>query len=84
MDKPGTYRIKVEDGEETAPTIIDAVRAEGHKVTRLSLTRPTLDEVYLEYTGRSIREEEESKEGFSSQRLAMRKARGQRTRGFGH
>ncbi len=80
----GTYRIKVEDGEETAPTIIDAVRAEGHKVTRLSLTKPTLDEVYLEYTGRSIREEEESKEGFSSQRLAMRKARGQRTRGFGH
>ena len=80
----GTYRIKVEDGEETAPTIIDAVRAEGHKVTRLSLTKPTLDEVYLDYTGRSIREEEESKEGFSSQRLAMRKARGQRARGFGH
>ncbi len=80
----GTYRIKVEDGEETAPTIIDAVRAEGHKVTRLSLTKPTLDEVYLEYTGRSIREEEESKEGFSSQRMAMRKARGQRSMGFGH
>ena len=79
----GTYRIKVEDGEETAPTIIDAVRTEGYKVTRLSLTKPTLDEVYLEYTGRSIREEEESKEGFAAQRMAMRKARGQRAMG-GH
>lgn len=75
----GTYRIKVEDGEETAPTIIDAIRTEGHKVTRLSLTKPTLDEVYLEYTGRSIREEEEAKENVFSQRMAMRRARsGQR------
>jgi ABC-2 type transport system ATP-binding protein len=78
-----TYRIKIEEGEETAPTIIDAVRAEGYKVTRLSLTKPTLDEVYLEYTGRSIREEEETKEGFASQRIAMRRARGERAMG-GH
>jgi ABC-2 type transport system ATP-binding protein len=78
-----TYRIKVVDGEETAPTIIDAVREQGHKVTRLSLTKPTLDEVYLEYTGRSIREEEESREGFATQRMAMRKARGARAMG-GH
>jgi len=72
----GIYRIKVEDGEETAPSIIEAIRTEGHKVTRLSLTRPTLDEVYLEYTGRSIREEEATKESFFSQRVAMRRARG--------
>jgi len=79
----GAYRIKVVDGEETAPIIIDAVRAEGHKVTRLALTKPTLDEVYLEYTGKSIREEEESREGFRAQRIAMRRARGERTIG-GH
>jgi len=79
----GAYRIKVIDGEETAPTIIEAVRAGGHKVTRLSLTKPTLDEVYLEYTGRTLREEEETKEGFRAQRIAMRRARGERTRG-GH
>ncbi len=73
-----TYRIKLEDGEETAPSIIDAVRAEGHTVTRLSLTKPTLDEVYLELTGKSMREEEESKESFFSQRIVMRRARGER------
>jgi len=75
----GTYRIKLVDGEETAPTIIDAVRAEGYKVTRLALMKPTLDEVYLEYTGRSIREEEESREDFRAQRITMRRARGERT-----
>jgi len=71
-----TYRIKVEDGEETAPTVLDAIRAEGHKVTRLSLTKPTLDEVYLEYTGRSMREEEESRDAAFKQRVTMRRARG--------
>jgi len=73
-----TYRVKVEDGEETAPTVLDAIRAEGHKVTRLSLTKPTLDEVYLEYTGKSMREEEESKEAAFKQRVTMRRARGER------
>jgi len=72
----GAYRIKVEDGEETAPIILDAIRAQGHSVTRLSLTKPTLDEVYLEYTGKSLREEEESKESMFRQRATLRRARG--------
>lgn len=72
----GTYRIKLQDGEETAPTILDALRAAGHNVTRLSLTKPTLDEVYLEYTGRSLREEEESRDAAFRQRVTMRRARG--------
>ncbi len=79
----GTYRIKVVNGEETAPVIIDAVRADGHKVTKLNLTKPTLDEVYLEYTGKTLREEEESKESFRAQRMTMQKSRGQSVRG-GH
>jgi len=72
----GTYRIKLEDGEETAPSIIEAIRSDGHKVTRLSLTKPTLDEVYLEYTGKTMREEEESSEAMFRQRVTMRRARG--------
>jgi len=71
-----TYRIKLEEGEETAPSIIEAIRSEGHRVTRLSLTKPTLDEVYLEYTGKTLREEEESRESFFQQRAALRRARG--------
>jgi ABC-2 type transport system ATP-binding protein len=72
----GTYRIKVENGEETAPSIIDAVRAEGHKVARLSLAKPTLDEVYIEFTGKSLREEEGSKVTAIRQRETLQKAQG--------
>lgn len=72
----GAYRIKLEEGEETAPAVLDAVRAAGQSVTRLSLTKPTLDEVYLEYTGRTLREEEGSRDDMFRQRVTMRRARG--------
>ncbi|MFI5449132.1 MAG: ATP-binding cassette domain-containing protein [Candidatus Bathyarchaeia archaeon] len=52
-----SYRVKATSGEEAAPEIIDLLRNRGYHVTRISLTKPSLDEVYLEYTGRSIREE---------------------------
>lgn len=70
-----SYRIKAESGEVTAPLIIEALRKKGYTVTRLSLTEPTLNEVYLEYTGRAIRDAEESKEAFRTQRITLRRAR---------
>jgi ABC-2 type transport system ATP-binding protein len=51
------YRIKTEFGELTAPSVMDALRIGGAKVIRISIAKPSLDQVYLEYTGRSIREE---------------------------
>jgi ABC-2 type transport system ATP-binding protein len=71
----GAYRIKAENGEATAPLIIEALRKRGYTVTRLSLTEPTLNEVYLEYTGRALRDIEESKEAFRMQRITLRRAR---------
>jgi ABC-2 type transport system ATP-binding protein len=71
----GSYRIKAEIGEVTAPFIIEALRKKGYTVTKLSLTEPTLNEVYLEYTGRSLRDAEESREAFAAQRMTMRRAR---------
>jgi ABC-2 type transport system ATP-binding protein len=72
----GMYMIKSENGEVTAPLIIEALRKEGHVVTKLSLTQPTLNEVYLQYTGRSMRDAEESREAIFAQRATMRRARG--------
>jgi ABC-2 type transport system ATP-binding protein len=71
----GSYRIKAEFGEITAPLIIEALRKKGYTVTKLSLTEPTLNEVYLEYTGRAIRDTEESREAFREQRITLRRAR---------
>jgi ABC-2 type transport system ATP-binding protein len=51
------YRIKTELGEQTAPAVLEALRLGGAKVTRISIAKPSLDQVYLEYTGRNIREE---------------------------
>jgi ABC-2 type transport system ATP-binding protein len=70
-----TYRIKAEFGEVTAPLIIENLRKKGYAVAKLSLTEPTLNEVYLEYTGKSLRDTEESREAFRSQMMTMRRAR---------
>jgi len=71
----GAYRIKAELGEVTTPLIIETLRKNGYTVTKLSLTEPTLNEVYLEYTGKSMRDAEESREAIATQRMTMRRAR---------
>ena len=70
-----TYRIKAELGEEASPQITDLIRSKGLHVTRVSLTKPTLDEAYLEFTGRNLREEEVDKLQMFRQRVTMRRAR---------
>ncbi len=69
------YRIKSEVGEESSIQIIDLVRSRGLHVTKISLTKPTLDEAYLELTGRSIRDEETNKMDMFKQRVTMMRAR---------
>ncbi|MDG6899188.1 MAG: ATP-binding cassette domain-containing protein [Nitrososphaerota archaeon] len=69
------YRIKSEVGEESSIKVIDLVRSKGLHVTRIALTKPSLDEAYLEFTGRSIREEEAGKMDAFKQRVTMMRAR---------
>jgi len=69
------FRLKVVNGEETAPVILDVVRSQNLKVTRISISKPTLDEVYLERTGRSMREEEGNREDLFRRRITMRRAK---------
>jgi ABC-2 type transport system ATP-binding protein len=69
------YRIKTEKGEEVSPLIMSLIQSKGLHVTKISLTRPTLDEAYLELTGRTLREEETNKWSMRSQRRTMRTAR---------
>ena len=71
----GTCRLKVKSGEQTAPEVINAVAAAGLKLRRIWLSKPTLDEVYLEYTGRSLRHEEVDRETVRTQRMNMRRRR---------
>ncbi len=55
----GEYRVKVKNGEEALPRILRILEERGIKVVYASLVKPTLDQVFVEYTGREYREEEE-------------------------
>lgn len=69
------FRIKAESGEEAAPLIFEFLRNKGIKIKSLSITKPTLDEVYLEYTGRRLREEQSTFEEMLQFRRTIRRSR---------
>jgi daunorubicin resistance ABC transporter ATP-binding subunit len=50
--------VIVEDGGAAVPELLRALGAAGLGVARLSLTSPTLDDVFLKHTGHTIRQEE--------------------------
>ncbi len=54
----GTYRVKAPRGEELIPTLVEACTRAGIGLAGVSLKRPSLDEVFLEFTGREYREDE--------------------------
>ncbi len=49
-------RLYVERGEESLPTILHILDDAGMNVHTIALARPTLDDVFLRQTGRSLRE----------------------------
>jgi ABC-2 type transport system ATP-binding protein len=69
------YRIKAKEGEVIIPSVIEIARRWGDRVLRVSLKKPSLDDAYLEYTGRSIREGEGGSDEVRKQRFTMRRAR---------
>jgi ABC-2 type transport system ATP-binding protein len=53
-----SYRIKCARGETLVPLAVEACYRSGAAVTGVTVKRPSLDEVFLEFTGREFREEE--------------------------
>jgi ABC-2 type transport system ATP-binding protein len=53
-----SYRIKIPRVEKALPQIVDGISERGLKISDISFTRPTLDQVFLEVTGRQIRDGE--------------------------
>ena len=50
--------LGVEKGEEKIPNIIEIAQSLNIKVKSISVRKPTLDDVFLYYTGRTIRDQE--------------------------
>ncbi len=55
---PNTVKIKVENADEALPRVINFISQHELSTIKLTVQKPSLDEVFLEYTGRSIRDEE--------------------------
>jgi len=55
---PNSIRLKVKNSDIDLPDLIQYISSNSLAVTRLTVQKPSLDEVFLEYTGKSIREEE--------------------------
>jgi ABC-2 type transport system ATP-binding protein len=52
----GTIRLYVDSGELAMPAIFSLLHREGVELRAISLSRPSLDDVFLRHTGRSLRE----------------------------
>jgi ABC-2 type transport system ATP-binding protein len=54
-----TVRARVENGGTAVPGIISALEGRGIPVASVTMSRPSLDDVYLHFTGRDFRTEDE-------------------------
>jgi len=70
------YRIKVSKGEEALPKIMEKVLKMNLRISKVSLVKPTLDQVYLEYTGRSLRETQGETGEIWRRMMTLRRIRG--------
>jgi ABC-2 type transport system ATP-binding protein len=50
-------KVRVENADESLPELMSFLFQRGIKLHTLSVQKPSLDEVFLQYTGRSLREE---------------------------
>ncbi len=59
-----TLRIYVDNGAQNLPSLIDSVKEAGGIVSSVSIHQQSLEDVFIHYTGKSIREEEAKKVSF--------------------
>ena len=52
----GLYRIKLTRTETSLPTIVETVTRKGLKISDITLVKPTLDQVFLQITGNTMRD----------------------------
>ena len=65
--------VYVDKGESAAPSVMRLLSNRGIEVDALSVSKPSLDDVFLKYTGRSIRAEEGTATSFT--RMMQRRGR---------
>ncbi len=69
------YRMKLPKTEKALPIIVEGVLKQGMQINDISFTKPTLDQVFLEVTGKSMRDEDTSESDSVIQNFMMERAR---------
>jgi len=76
LGKDGIYQIIVSQrGDKIIPKIFSLSQNNKVNINSIRLKRPSLEDVYLYFTGRTMREEEESRENLLKTRIMKRRIR---------
>ncbi len=70
------YQAVVEDGASAVPGLFEALAGKPVRIGAISMTRPSLDDVFLHYTGRELRENGGSRDEAFRTRMIIRRTRG--------
>jgi ABC-2 type transport system ATP-binding protein len=54
----GSLRARADDGASAVPVVLQSLEAHGVRVASVTVSRPSLDDVYLRYAGRTFSEGE--------------------------
>jgi ABC-2 type transport system ATP-binding protein len=69
------YRIKLPKSEKALPAIVAGVVQKDAEIEEISFSKPTLDQVFLDVVGRSMRDEETSSSNSGWENIKMERAR---------
>ena len=69
------YIASVNNGEASIPALFEALKDNQAKISNILFKQPSLDDVFLNYTGREMREAGGGKESAMRNRIMMRRAR---------
>jgi ABC-2 type transport system ATP-binding protein len=70
-----SLRARTDDGARAVPIVLQALESHGVTVASVTVSRPSLDDVYLRYTGRSFTEAETEAAAAAEQRQERQEAR---------
>jgi ABC-2 type transport system ATP-binding protein len=70
-----TLRARSDDGARAVPVLLQALEANGVSVVSVTVARPSLDDVYLRYTGRSFTDAETEAAAQQQERTQRQEAR---------
>jgi ABC-type multidrug transport system, ATPase component len=69
----GSLELSIQGGEEKVPALVELANDHGVIITAIDLRKPSLEDAFLYYTGRAIREEEGNVKDLMKARMARRR-----------